>query len=129
MGGATSVSGERDGERSFPSMPPLGADYWLCHCEGYGVEIAGRRLGFVENVVFESQLDRPGALRVRGGMFGEKLHVVPVDEVEEIVPREELLRLRPGPEHAPSPRAHRRIGRWIGAALHQALPLTLVDAD
>ena len=112
------MSVEQECERNFPSMPPLADDYWLCHCEGYGVVKAGRRLGIVENVVFESRLDRPGALRVRGGLFGEKLHVVPVDDVEEIVPRKELLRLRPGPEHARAPRAHRRIGRWIGAALH-----------
>jgi hypothetical protein len=119
VGLVETMSGERGGERNFPRMPRFRDDYWLCHCEGYGVEQAGRRLGVVENVVFESQLDRPGALRVRSGLFHEKLQVVRVDEVEEIVPREGLLRLRPEPEQATAPRAHRRVGRRIDAVLRR----------
>jgi hypothetical protein len=117
------MSGERDGERNFPRMPRFRDDYWLCHCEGYGVEKAGRRLGVVENVVFESQLDRPGALRVRSGLFRGKLQVVRVDEVEEIVPREALLRLRPEPEQATTARTYGRIGgllRRLSSTAHVA---------
>lgn len=110
---------ERNSERNFPRMPRFRDDYWLCHCEGYGVEQAGRRLGVVENVVFESELDRPGALRIRSGLFREKLQVVRVDQVAEIVPREGLLRLRPEPEQATTRRARGRIGGRLDAVLRK----------
>jgi hypothetical protein len=110
---------ERVSERNFPRMPRFRDDYWLCHCEGYWVEQAGRRLGVVENVVFESELDRPGALRIRSGLFREKLQVVRVDQVAEIVPREGLLRLRPEPEQATTRRARGRIGGCLDAVLRK----------
>jgi hypothetical protein len=91
---------EPDDELRFPRTPRLGEDYWLAHCEGYAVERDGHRLGVVENVVFESEPDRPEAIRVLGGVFGNKLQVVDVDEVEEIDPREERLTLRPEPRPA-----------------------------
>ena len=121
------MSDDLDGERNFPRMPRVRDDYWLCHCEGYGVEQAGRRLGVVENVVFESQLDRPGALRVRSGLFREKLKVVRIDEVEEIVPREGLLRLRSEPEQAARARIHPRISGRIGAVLGRLSSRARID--
>ena len=65
-------------------------DYWLSHCEGFRVETENGRLGFVDEL-------RPGAdgegdvLAVRAGRLGRRIVLVPVAEVEFIVPRAERI--------------------------------------
>lgn len=65
-------------------------DYWLSHCEGFRVDTAGGRLGFVEEL-------RPGVgcegdvLAVRAGLLGRRIVLVPTAEVDFIVPRAERI--------------------------------------
>ena len=60
-------------------------EYWLGHCEGFRVEDDTRRLGIVDEVVGAE--DEPEALVVRGGLFANRVHTVPVGDVLEIEPR------------------------------------------
>lgn len=69
-------------------------EYWLGHCEGFTVEGAGGRVGFVEDVLRRRADAAPAALVVRGGLLGRRLAVVPVDAVENVRPRALRLRLR-----------------------------------
>jgi hypothetical protein len=79
--------------------PPRTAtfDYWLCRCQGFRVDSPEGRVGFVEEARFRSRVDRPDALAVRAGRVGRHLLIVPVDEVADIVPREERIVLRSAP--------------------------------
>lgn len=67
-------------------------EYWLGHCEGFRVEDATRRLGFVEEVI--GLEDEPERLVVRGGLFANRVYTVPVGDVLEIEPRAERIVLR-----------------------------------
>jgi hypothetical protein len=67
-------------------------DYWLGHCEGFRVEDATRKLGFVEDVVGPE--DEPEQLVVRGGLFANRVYTVSVDDILEIEPRAERIVLR-----------------------------------
>jgi hypothetical protein len=73
-------------------------DYWLCRCEGFHVDRSTERLGVVTEVRFRSRLDRPDELVVRGGMLGNRVQVIPVQEIAEVLPREERITLKPGSE-------------------------------
>jgi hypothetical protein len=60
---------------------------WLPTCHGFRVELAaGRRVGIVEDVLFGDARD-PTALLVRGGLFGMRTTIVPVEAVVGVVPR------------------------------------------
>jgi hypothetical protein len=78
----------------FPRHLSWDQDYWLCRCEGFRVDAPNGRLGLVEAVRFGTRLDRPDELLVRRGLFGNHTLVVPVSEVEEVVPRQQRLVLR-----------------------------------
>jgi hypothetical protein len=82
----------------FPRTPSLGRDYLLARCEGYRVEADDRRVGTVADVLFHARHDRPDAIVVRSGLLRSRFVVVPVEDVEEIVPRERRLRLGRVPE-------------------------------
>lgn len=62
--------------------------YWLLHCEGYRVDGADGRIGFVESVRHACGAT---VLAVRGGWLGRRLLLVPADEVAFIVPRAERI--------------------------------------
>ena len=64
--------------------------YWLAHCEGFRVDTASGRLGFVTEI---RSGDRPddGVLAVRAGVLGRRVVLVPLDEVEFIVPRAQRI--------------------------------------
>lgn len=81
----------------FPRTPSLGRDYLLARCEGYRVEAGDRRVGTVADVLFRARHDRPDAIVVRTRVLRSRFAVVPVEDVEEIVPRERRLRLGPSP--------------------------------
>lgn len=84
------------------------ADYWLGHCEGFRVECQDKLVGFVENVRFESRIDRPDELIVRcRGLFGGEL-LIDAEEVAVIVPSEMRLRIR----HRTQPEARAKARRW-----------------
>lgn len=71
-----------------------GQAYWLAHCEGYRVHAPAGRLGRVETVISHDGEEGADALVVRGGMLGGRLVVVPVEEVDRVVPRKERIALR-----------------------------------
>ena len=85
----------------FPRSLSWDRDYWLCRCEGFRVDSPTGRLGLVEAVRFRSRLDRPDELLIRAGILGTRLLVVAVSDVEAVIPRQERLVLRFGPERAP----------------------------
>ncbi len=70
----------------LPRTVRFGRDYWLGRCTGYRVEAPGGRVGTVESLRFGSRHDRPDFLVVRAGALRPRFVVVPVDDVEEIVP-------------------------------------------
>ena len=65
-------------------------DYWLAHCEGFRVDTANGRLGFVTEI---RAGDRPddALLAVQAGVLGRRVVLVPLDEVEFIVPRAQRI--------------------------------------
>jgi hypothetical protein len=74
------------------------ADDWLAQAEGFVVEGSRGRLGVVEELRFHSRADRPDALIVRAGRLARRRLVIPVDAIEEILPRKKLIRLRYAPK-------------------------------
>jgi hypothetical protein len=80
-----------NGATQGPSAPDA---YWLRFCHGFKVVTPKGRLGIVEDVLYGVDADRPAALAVRGGLFGTRVEVVPVEEVAHIIPRSKLLSLR-----------------------------------
>jgi uncharacterized protein YrrD len=70
-----------------------GDSYWLRHCHGFRVETPGGRLGIVEDVLYGEDLERPTALAVRGGLFGQRVELVPVEKVDAIEPDRKRLTL------------------------------------
>jgi hypothetical protein len=70
-----------------------GESYWLRHCHGFRVETPGGRLGIVEDVLYGEDPERPTALAVRGGLFGQRVELVPVEKVEAIEPDRKRLTL------------------------------------
>ncbi|HEU4450949.1 MAG TPA: hypothetical protein VFR63_13345 [Gaiellaceae bacterium] len=67
--------------------------YWLSTCEGFRVDLHDGRVGIVEEVRL-SPASRPEALAVRTGLFRTRLLLVPVDDVDEVVPRRKRVLLR-----------------------------------
>ena len=66
---------------------PIDRGYWLEHCEGYRVEGAAGRIGFVDEV-------RPGGLlAVRAGLLGRRLLIFDPEDVVAIVPRAKRIYL------------------------------------
>ncbi|HET9545465.1 MAG TPA: hypothetical protein VFO88_07795 [Gaiellaceae bacterium] len=74
-----------------PSAPD---PYWLRHSHGFRVVSARGRVGIVEDVLYGADRERPSALAVRGGLFGTRVEIVPVEEVAHVIPRSKLLSLR-----------------------------------
>jgi hypothetical protein len=68
-------------------------DYWLQHCHGFRVESPRGRRGIVEDVLYGAEHDHPSALVVRGGLFGQRLELIPIETVDSVEPRRKLLTL------------------------------------
>lgn len=64
--------------------------YWLAHCEGFRVETADGRLGIVTEIRAGDGPD-DAVLAVRAGVLGRRIVLVPVREVEFIVPRAQRI--------------------------------------
>jgi hypothetical protein len=73
---------------------PLDPEDLLAHAHGFLVADAEGDVGVVDEV-HPAQARTEGMLSVRYGWFGRRLRVVPFEEVEEILPDEERLILRP----------------------------------
>jgi hypothetical protein len=80
-------------DASDPRDSAYGRDYWLHRCEGFRVESAGREVGRVYGLRFKGSLE-PDLLEVRTGLFGRRVLLIPVEQVEELVPKEKRLLLR-----------------------------------
>jgi hypothetical protein len=74
---------------AFPAVSDPG--YWIAHCEGYRVDSAGGRVGFVDRVTA-----RPDGivLTVRMGRLGRRVIEIPAEEITCIVPRAERVWIR-----------------------------------
>ena len=72
-------------------------DYWLHRSEGFRVDSPDGRVGFVAELRFGSSTERPDALAVRAGLLGRLLLIVPVEQVEAILPHERRIVLRSSP--------------------------------
>jgi hypothetical protein len=84
-----------------PGDAASNVDHWLRRCEGFRVDSAHGRVGFVEEVRYASRFDRPDVIAVRAGLLGRLLLIVPVEEIAQILPSEERIVLR----HSPRPTA------------------------
>jgi hypothetical protein len=82
---------------------PLDREYWLAHCEGYRLESPGGRVGLVEEVRGGEQ-GGTRSLAVLAGMRGQRRLVIPISEVDDIVPHARRIVLRPGANIAGSER-------------------------
>lgn len=82
------------------------SSYWLAQCEGFLVDVGDAPLGVVDEVVRAGgpEESKPMALVVSSGWFGRKRFVVPVEEVERIVPEERRIVLVPSARY----RSYRR---------------------
>jgi hypothetical protein len=69
------------------------ADYWLRNCQGFRVEVGGKKIGVVEDVLFGRQSE-PATLLVRTGLFRLGLRAISVDEIDSIDPRSLRITLR-----------------------------------
>jgi hypothetical protein len=72
--------------------------YWLCRSEGFRVDSPEGRFGLVEAVMFRVRPDQPDALIVRAGVLGRRLVIVPIEEVEDVLPRRQRILLRREPD-------------------------------
>jgi hypothetical protein len=68
--------------------------YWLRTCEGFRVDSKNGRVGVVEEVRVSTDRE-PEALAVRRGLFRLRLEIVPVSDVERVVPRRKRVLLGP----------------------------------
>jgi hypothetical protein len=66
-----------------PRDSAYGREYWLRRCEGFQVESAGREIGRVHGSRFKGSLE-PDLLEVRVGLFGRRVLLIPVEQVQEI---------------------------------------------
>jgi hypothetical protein len=77
-----------------------GPRYWLCRCEGFRVEAAGRRLGTVRGLRYGARVDLPDLLEMRT-MLGHR-QLLRVEEVERIdgQSRQIVMRRDPRPQRS-----------------------------
>jgi hypothetical protein len=82
-------------ERGTEESARRGFSAWtLRRCRGFRVEGPGGRIGIVERLLPSEPGADPALLAVRAGRRSRLLLMVPVEEVEAILPREELVVLR-----------------------------------
>jgi hypothetical protein len=67
--------------------------YWLRNCHGFRVYSADRKLGIVDDVLYGAEPGVPSALAVRTGLFRLGLQVVPIEEVDEVDPKNHRITL------------------------------------
>lgn len=69
------------------------SSYWLAQCEGFLVDVGDAPLGVVDELVVSAGPEQPEAvaLVVSTGWFGRRRLVIPVEQVERIVPEERRI--------------------------------------
>lgn len=75
-------------------LPGIDTGYWLAHCEGFRVDGAEGRIGFVEEVRQPEDVTQEPLLAIRMGMLGRRVALVPAGAVQAIVPRAQRLWLQ-----------------------------------
>jgi hypothetical protein len=80
-------------EADPPNRSTHHRDYWLHRCEGFRVDSPTGRVGIVEELRFSTNAERPDLLAIRTGWLRRRLFVVPVERVDEILPRERRITL------------------------------------
>jgi len=77
-------------EAHDPRDSSYGKDYWLHRCEGFRVELPDREVGTVKGLRFRDSIE-PELLEVRTGLFGRRLLLIPVERVEQILPKQRRI--------------------------------------
>lgn len=77
-------------EAPDPRDSSYGRDYWLHRCEGFRVELPDREVGTVKGLRFRDSIE-PELLEVRTGLFGHRLLLIPVERVEQILPKQQRI--------------------------------------
>jgi len=72
--------------RRPPQAAGFDRHYWLRHCEGFRVDGAEGRLGFVDSI--RDPDGRDPLLAVRAGALGRRLLLIRAKDVAFVVPRE-----------------------------------------
>jgi hypothetical protein len=88
----------RAGQKQFARARILSDGYWLQHCGGYRVDSPDGRVGVVEHVCLDADSGLAAFLAVRCGLFVPRSLIVPVGEVEGVIPRERRVVLRGVPQ-------------------------------
>jgi len=88
---AAALMAERAHERRI--VATVGDEHRLWHCHGFRVRSPRGRRGIVENVLYGAEHDHPSALVVRGGLFGQRLELIPIETVDSVEPSRKLLTL------------------------------------
>jgi hypothetical protein len=83
-----------------PNVTTDSRAYWLARCEGFRVDSPSGRYGLVEAVMFRVRPDEPDALVVRVGVLGRRLVIVPIEDVQDIVPRRQRVLLERVPDES-----------------------------
>jgi len=108
--------------RSLPSHAPLpGAErphQSLARCDGFEVLSPEGIVGYVEGLRFQSRIDEPDLLEVRGGRFGRELMLIPVEAIEEVRTEEERIVVRSVPRGSGDGEATSELVRVFRRALH-----------
>jgi hypothetical protein len=73
-----------------PRRSSLGIDYWLHRCQGFRVESPAGRIGTVTGVRFQGSIE-PELLEVRSGLLGHRLLLIPVTQVQAILPKQRRI--------------------------------------
>ena len=80
-----------------PRRSSLGIDYWLHRCRGFRIESPDGRIGSVQGLRFRASIE-PELLEVRAGLLGRRLLLIPVEQVQQIFPKERRIVLRASPQ-------------------------------
>jgi hypothetical protein len=72
---------------------------WIARCQGFGVVSPEGRIGVVEEVRYgpSRRWDSPTELAVQAGREGKRRFIVPVDDIDAIVPDDRVVMLRSTP--------------------------------
>ena len=80
-------------------IPERNGGDWVARCEGFGVVAPEGRIGTVEEIRYgpSRRWDSPTELAITAGRGGKLRLIVPVAEVEAVVPDDRVVVLRSSP--------------------------------
>jgi hypothetical protein len=80
--------------RPFGSPSPVGAEYWLHHCDGFRVDGPDGRVGVVDHVELGLEADVPDVVAVASGLWRIRLTRIPLRHVVAVEPGRRRLVVR-----------------------------------